>query len=86
VRSTIVVSPRLEFGGLLLHAGPIASTSTPAYMRGDARLALRLTSSLVLDVAGQNLLSRSHDEMGTSTILHTTRIPRSARVRLTWKF
>ena len=86
VRSTIVVSPRLEFGGLLLHAGPIASTGTPAYMRGDARMALRLTSSLVLDVAGQNLLSRSHDEMGTSTILHTTRIPRSARVRLTWKF
>ena len=86
VRSTVMISSRVELNTLLLRIGEVIDTGTPAYTRGDARLAFEVSPALTLELVGQNLFAPSHVEMLTSSFMNTTRIPRSARARLTWRF
>jgi iron complex outermembrane receptor protein len=86
VRSTVMISPRTEFTALLLYVGGVRSSETPAYTRADARVAFAVAPALTLELVGQNLFAPSHVEMMTSEFMDTTRIPRSVRARLTWRF
>ncbi len=86
IHSSWAISPRAEVDALLLHVGPMSDSTTPAYTRADAKLSLTLTPRLVLDFIGQNLLAPSHVEMSSASFMETTRIPRAANARLTWRF
>ena len=86
VHSALALSRRSEFDVLLVAVGPIGDSATPAFTRADVRLSFTLTPRLVLDLTGQNLLTPSHVELDSTTFMETTRIPRAANARLTWRF
>jgi iron complex outermembrane receptor protein len=86
IRSTVTVSRTTEVSALLLHTGDVASTATPAFTRGDVRVAFTITPRVTLEVTGHNLFAPSHVEMFWSSIMDTTRIPRAGRARVTWRF
>jgi iron complex outermembrane receptor protein len=71
----------------LFRVSPIPETLVPGYTRLDARAEWGLTRQLSLAVDGQNLLSKSHLESSMhGDQVASTRIPRSARLGLTWRF
>jgi iron complex outermembrane receptor protein len=71
----------------LFRVGHIASLGVPAYTRLDARVEWPLTSQLSVSVIGQNLTNHAHAEFsGHGTNLQSTLVPRSASVKLAWRF
>jgi iron complex outermembrane receptor protein len=86
IRSSIMLTRRLEWDSSLYYVGRLAYGAIPAYTRVDSRLAWRMGESLEFSVGGQNLLTPEHaefpDELGTS---HTL-IERNVFGRVTWRF
>jgi outer membrane receptor protein involved in Fe transport len=71
----------------LFRVGPIDGITVPAYTRLDARLEWPLTRQVSLVASGQNLTNRAHAEFsGHETNLQSTLVPRSAGLRLAWRF
>jgi iron complex outermembrane receptor protein len=67
--------------------GALGQLQIPSYTRADARVEWKLTSRVALAIQGQNLLSDSHLEFGgANTSIVTTRVPRSAGVRVMWSY
>jgi iron complex outermembrane receptor protein len=85
--SAMSLGPRVQADLLLFHVGSLRELGIPSYTRADARLEWQLTAPLSIAVQGQNLLSPAHAEfsVGTTTLL-STQVPRSAALRLTWRF
>jgi iron complex outermembrane receptor protein len=85
-QSGLSLGRRLEIDAALFHVGALEGMLVPAYTRADARLESRLTGAWSAVVAGQNLLGRSHQEFTGVSINAATRVPRSVRLQLTWRF
>jgi iron complex outermembrane recepter protein len=85
--SAVSLGPRVQADLLLFHVGSLRELGIRSYTRADARIEWKLTAPLSIAIQGQNLLSRAHAEFetGDRTLL-STRVPRSAAVRLTWRF
>ena len=85
--SDLDVTRKIQFDTSLYQVGRIASLDVPAYVRIDARIGWKLTRSLELSLASQNLLNHPHVEFvaedGTTP---TMKIGRSAYAKLTWRF
>lgn len=85
--SALSLGPRAEADFMIFRAGPITQVHVPAYTRADARFEWKLTSRLSATAGGHNLFSRSHVEFaGSEKNIVATRMPRSASVRLTYRF
>ncbi len=86
-RSALSLGPRAQADFMIVRAGPITQVHVPAYTRADARFEWKLTARVSATAVGQNLFSRSHVEFaGSERNIVATRVPRSASVRLTWRF
>ena len=71
----------------LFRVGPIDGITVPAYTRLDARIEWPLTRQVSLVASGQNLTNRAHAEFsGHESNLQSTLVPRSAGLRLSWRF
>jgi iron complex outermembrane recepter protein len=87
LRWTLLMSPRAEFSTSVHGVGRIADLDVPAYTRVDARLEIPMTRHASIVLAGENLQQRAHREWGgIEEGYATTRIPRSARLQLKWRF
>jgi iron complex outermembrane receptor protein len=87
LHSGFPIGRRGMLDAMLLHVGPLEQTGISAYTRADVRAEWRLTERLSAIAVGQNLLDASHSEFaGSVTFLTATQIPRSASIRLRWKF
>jgi iron complex outermembrane receptor protein len=71
----------------VFYVGALRNAAVPAYTRLDARFEVPLTRALSLAVIGQNLSSPGHAEFdGISAQVQATRVPRSGRLMLSWRF
>jgi iron complex outermembrane receptor protein len=71
----------------LFRVGAIDGLAVPAYTRLDARIEWPLTRQLSIIASGQNLTNHAHAEFsGHETNLQFTLVPRSAGLRLAWRF
>jgi iron complex outermembrane receptor protein len=87
IHSALSLGPRTQTDFLLFHVGALGQLQIPSYTRADARVEWKLTSRVALAIQGQNLLSDSHLEFGgANTSIVTTRVPRSAGVRVMWSY
>jgi len=85
--SAMSLGPRVQADLLLFHVGSLRELGIPSYTRADARVEWKLTAPLSIAVQGQNLLGPAHAEFATgTTTLLSTQVPRSAALRLTWRF
>jgi iron complex outermembrane recepter protein len=85
LHSSLDVGTRTQIDGTLFHVGPLTPLAVPAYTRADVRVEVVLTGHLTVSAVGKNLLDATHVEF-TSPQVTGTRIPRSANVRLVWKY
>jgi iron complex outermembrane recepter protein len=78
---------RWQVDGSLFHVGRLRQLDVPAYTRVDLRLEVKLSKVLTLVAAGQNLLDPAHAEFANgNTGLTATLVPRTADLRLVWRF
>jgi iron complex outermembrane receptor protein len=64
LRSTILVKPDMDLSVSLRTVGELPSPVVPAYTELDARFAWRALPNLELSLSGENLLDKSHPEVG----------------------
>jgi len=84
--SAVSLGPRVQADVQLFYVGSLRELGIGSYTRADARIEWKLTGPLAIAVQGQNLLSPAHAEFATGdNTLLTTRVPRSAALRLTWR-
>jgi iron complex outermembrane receptor protein len=77
----------VDLDSILRYVDERRARNIPQYLTFDLRVAWRLTSSLELAVAGQNLLDSHHQEYTASPGFPTiSEVPRSVYAKLTWKF
>jgi hypothetical protein len=82
----VSLGPRVQADVQLFYVGSLRELGIGSYTRADARIEWKLTGPLAIAVQGQNLLSPAHAEFATGdNTLLTTRVPRSAALRLTWR-
>jgi hypothetical protein len=75
----------LDLAGL--HVGPLELLQVDSSTRADVYAEWKFTSWLSLVAIGQNLLDPAHFEYGlTQPALLTTKVPRSASIRVRWTF
>jgi iron complex outermembrane recepter protein len=87
VHSYFDLTRKIEFDTSLYQVGQIASLQIPAYVRVDARLGWKVTRSLELSAASQNLFNHPHVEFAAEDpTVPTMKIGRSAYVKITWRF
>jgi iron complex outermembrane recepter protein len=87
LRSAFSASPRATFFVAIFHVGPLEQLQVDAYTRADISAEWRLTSRWSAMAIGQNVFDAAHAEFGgTSSLLLTTQVPRSASLRLRWAF
>jgi iron complex outermembrane recepter protein len=85
--SSFPLGPRGQADLHLFHVGPIDGLQVAAYTRLDVRLEWPLTNQLSVIASGQNLTNHAHAEFsGHETNLQSTLVPRSAGLRLAWRF
>jgi outer membrane receptor protein involved in Fe transport len=71
----------------VFHVGPLDLMQVDSYTRADVYAEWKFTSGLSLVAIGQNLLDKAHFEFGLAEpALLTTKVPRSATIRLRWAF
>ena len=76
---------RTQINTTLFHTGALREFAVPAYTRADASVEVKLTSQVSVIAAGRNLLTATHIESNSPTIVSRYRLPRSA-VQLVWRF
>jgi iron complex outermembrane receptor protein len=87
LHSSVWISPRLELDGGVFRVGRLRELEVPAYTRVDARAEVKIARPLALVAIGQNLINRAHAEFNDgNTGVTATRIPRSATLKLEWRF
>jgi iron complex outermembrane recepter protein len=87
VHSYFDLTRKVEFDTALFQVGRIASLQVPAYVRVDARLGWKLTRSLELSAASENLFNHPHVEfVAEDPTIPTMKIGRSAYAKVTWRF
>lgn len=84
--SALALGPHAQADVLLFYVGRLGRLAVPAYTRADLRFEWQLTPRLSAVVQGQNLLSPSHLEFSPGGTMLSTMVPRSAGVRLTWRY
>jgi iron complex outermembrane receptor protein len=85
--SYLDLTRKIEFDAALYQVGRIQSLQVPAYARVDVRLGWKLTRSVELSLASQNLFNHPHVEfVAEDPTVPTMKIGRSAYVKLTWRF
>jgi iron complex outermembrane receptor protein len=71
----------------LFHVGPLEQFQVAAYTRSDITAEGRFTSRLSAMAIGQNLFDAARTEFGSAdSLLLATQVPRSANIRLVWRF
>jgi iron complex outermembrane receptor protein len=71
----------------LFRVGALDRLAIPAYTRLDARIEWPLTSRMSAIVSGQNLTNHAHAEFAEhAATMQSTFVPRSAGLRLAWRF
>ena len=86
LRSSVKLSPRVEWDTSAYFVGALSNGPVPAYTRLDTRLGWRMGESLYFSVSGQNLLSPHHFEFLTGNLTQPTEVERSVVGKLTWRF
>jgi iron complex outermembrane receptor protein len=87
LHSSMSLGPRTQADVLFFYVGALGRLQIPAYTRADARVEWKLTPRVALAIQGQNLLTPSHLEFGgAGASIVTTRVPRSAGVRVMWSY
>ena len=93
LRSYITLPWNLEFNSFASYVDQIdtlnnrgTTTAIPAYVRVDAGLIWRASESLEVGLWGQNLLDKQHPEFTSTNSSVLVQVPRSAAVKLTWRF
>jgi hypothetical protein len=84
--SALSLGPRAQTDVLLFYVGALKQLGIPAYTRVDLRFEWRLTRRISAIAQGQNLLSPSHAEFASNMTMIATQVPRSAGLRLMWRF
>ena len=93
LRSYITLPWNLEFNSFASYVDQIdtlnnrgTTTAIPAYVRVDAGLIWRASESLEVGLWGQNLLDKQHPEFTSTNSSVLVQVPRSAAVKLTWRY
>lgn len=86
LHSSWTIAPRIEIDGRLFHVGRLRTLNIPAYTRADARVEVKVSRPMSIILTGQNLLERSHAEFADIRGVTATLVPRSASVRLLWRY
>ncbi|MGH9356123.1 MAG: TonB-dependent receptor domain-containing protein, partial [Terriglobia bacterium] len=87
IRSNLDLPHRFQFDTNLYYVDRLVSQNVPAYTRLDAQLTWKTAESLEVSIVGQNLLTPRHMEFnGPEDLVLSTEIPRSAYLKLTWRF
>ncbi len=86
LRSELSLPHNLELDMGLFYLSPLPAQGVPNYLRWDARLGWRPNSHLEFSLVGQNLLDPYHPEFVRNDWAVSAQVPRSAYVRVTWRF
>jgi iron complex outermembrane receptor protein len=89
VRSSLDLTPRLEWDASVGYAGALRDSGTgptPGYARVDTRLGWKFGEFMEISIVGQNLLTPRHSEFPDSYPARHTQVERSVFGRLTWRF
>lgn len=86
IRSTADIGSKVEVTASVFHTGPLQQLGVAAHTRADARVAVRVISSLSVVGTGQNLFDGAHAEYGGFEGVVPTLIPRSGNLQLIWRF
>ena len=70
----------------VFRVGRLRVLDIDAYTRADARVEVPLSRRLTVSFAGQNLLSPAHAEFSSHELVTATRVPRSARAQIVWRY
>jgi len=84
LRATLELPHDVSIDAGLRGVGALPDPAVPAYLSLDARVAWMVNRNLELSVSGFNLLDRRHPEFGPPA--SRSEIPRSALVRLVWRY
>jgi iron complex outermembrane receptor protein len=86
-RSAFSIGPRVQADAMLFRTGALSTLGIDPYLRADLRLEVELNPQLSAALVGQNLFDPRHAEYGgRGAIVTATGIPRSAQLRLRWRF
>ena len=83
LKSSFDLPHGVTFDVVSRYSSALPDPHVPAYAEGDARVAWRVKSNLLLAVSGQNLLHPQHQEFPAPD---ATQVPRSVFVSLSWGF
>lgn len=87
LRSMMNLAKDVELDLWLRHVDALPFSAVPAYTSLDARLGWKPRRDLEISLVGQNLLQSRHQEFVSDFIGTTTnQVPRSAYVKLSWRF
>ena len=93
LRSYVTLPWNLEFNSFASYVDQIdtlnnrgTTTAIPAYLRLDTGLIWHATDFLEVGLWGQNLLDKQHPEFSGTNSSVVAEIPRSATLKLTWRF
>jgi iron complex outermembrane recepter protein len=92
VRSSLDITPKLQWDVWLRHTGKVNGGSSPlddisAYSSLDMRLAWKAQHDLEVSLVGQNLLNSSHQEFISTHLLSVPiKIERGVYLKADWKF
>jgi iron complex outermembrane receptor protein len=85
--SSFPIASRGQADVHLFRVGAIETLDVRAYTRLDARIEWPLTTQLSIIASGQNLTNHAHAEFsGHETNLQSTLVPRSAGLKIAWRF
>jgi len=84
VRTSIDVTPEIEFDGTLIYVSELPDPDVPAYTRLDLRLGWKPVQGLEISLIGRNLLDPQHPEFGAEP--DRSEIERSVLVRAVWRY
>ena len=93
LRSYVTLPWDLEFNSFASFVDQIdtlnnrgTTTAIPSYLRVDAGLIWHADESLEIGLWGYNLLDKQHPEFTSTNSNVLVEIPRSAALKLTWRF
>lgn len=92
LRSSLDITPGLQWDVWLRHVGKLAGSSdpiddVPAYTSLDMRLAWKPNRALEIALVGQNLLDAGHQEIVMTNILSApVKIERGVYLKMDWTF
>lgn len=87
IRSEVNLPKRFEFNTNVYYVDRLVGQNVPAYTRVDTQITWHAGEALDLSAVGQNLLDPYHMEFrGPEDLIQPTEIPRSAYLKITWRF